>query len=438
MKNSHVLLDLVRQQKAGNPVGICSICSANEYVIESAFEYGKKQNMAILLEATSNQVNQYGGYTGMQPADFYRFVSDIAAKVGFPLENIILGGDHLGPNPWKGEPAKVAMAKAAIMIKEYVLAGFTKIHLDASMHLADDGPSETALDPRTIAERTAVLCVAAEEGYQELLAISPEAVAPVYVIGTEVPVPGGTQGDEDSVSVTTPSDFHQTVKLTQDAFNRHNLQDAWKRVVGVVVQPGVEFGDHTIHEYDRDAAKALTAELKTYTGLVFEGHSTDYQQPEALKAMVEDGVGILKVGPELTFIMREAVFLLGHIESELLASKGVALSNIRKVLEEEMLKAPANWAPYYKGQDWEVELARKYSLSDRIRYYWPNPNVTKALEILLENLNCVDIPYGLLSQYLPRQYSKVRSGELLAKPEELIKDRIAEIYEKYYFATQPK
>lgn len=438
MKNSHVLLDIVHQQKAGNPVAICSICSANEYVIEAALEYNKKLNMAVLLEATSNQVNQYGGYTGMRPADFQRFVVEIAAKVGFPLQNVILGGDHLGPNPWKSEPAEDAMEKAATMIKEYVLAGFTKIHLDASMHLGDDKGIGIALDPKIIAERTAILCFVAESAYKEMLSKNSRTIAPVYIIGTEVPVPGGTQGDEESVSVTTPADFHQTVKLTQTAFERHGLEKAWERVVGVVVQPGVEFGDHTIHEYDRNAAKALTEELPKYAGLVFEGHSTDYQQPKLLKKMVEDGVGILKVGPELTFAMREAVYALSHIENELLKNKDVVLSQIKQVLEEEMIKAPDNWAPYYKGEAWELELARKYSLSDRIRYYWPNPKVIKALQLLIQNLNAVEIPYGLLSQYLPRQYSKVRSGKLLPKPEELIKDQISEIYEKYHFATNSK
>lgn len=439
MKNTHHLLEIVRQQKSGKPVGICSICSANEYVIESALEYGKQQDSKILLEATSNQVNQYGGYTGMVPADFTKFVAGIAEKVGFPTNKIILGGDHLGPNPWKAEPAETAMEKAAVMVKDYVVAGFTKIHLDASMHLGDDeGAGKTALDPAIIAERTAVLCIAAEAGYQERLASNPDAVAPVYVIGTEVPVPGGTQGDDDSLQVTTPADFHETVRLSHEAFKKHGLNEAWERVVGVVVQPGVEFGDHSIHEYDRSKAAKLTAELDQYANLVFEGHSTDYQQPQALKEMVEDGVGILKVGPELTFVMREAVFLLSHIEEELLQNRNVELSNIRAVLETEMINAPDNWAPYYTGEEWERAIARRYSLSDRIRYYWPNPKVSQALDTLIANLSDVEIPLGLLSQYLPRQYAKVRSNELTTDPQALIKDRIAEVYEKYFFATQPQ
>ncbi|MFL1089387.1 class II D-tagatose-bisphosphate aldolase non-catalytic subunit, partial [Acinetobacter baumannii] len=92
----------------------------------------------VLIEATSNQVNQFGGYTGMQPADFRDFVYNIARTVGFPAERIILGGDHLGPNCWQDEPAAVAMEKSIDLIKAYVAAGFSKIHLDASMSCADD------------------------------------------------------------------------------------------------------------------------------------------------------------------------------------------------------------------------------------------------------------------------------------------------------------
>ena len=64
-----------------------------------------------LIEATSNQVNQDGGYTGMVPAQFRDFVQGIAERVGFPLARLVLGGDHLGPNAWTALPADEAMAK---------------------------------------------------------------------------------------------------------------------------------------------------------------------------------------------------------------------------------------------------------------------------------------------------------------------------------------
>jgi D-tagatose-1,6-bisphosphate aldolase subunit GatZ/KbaZ len=200
----------------------------------------------------------------------------------------------------------------------------------------------------------------------------------------------------------------------------------------------VEFGDDFIQEYNRAEAQELSRTLEHYPGLVFEGHSTDYQQPEALREMVEDGVAILKVGPELTYVLREALFLLEHIEEQVPDLAGAELSNLRGVMEEVMLAEPQHWAPYYKGSEMAVRFARNYSLSDRIRYYWAHPKAAAAVQRLLDNLRGVDIPLSLLSQYLPRQYRKVRAEELPKEPEALIKDRIGEVLEKYRFATIPR
>lgn len=147
--------DIIARHKAGEHLGICSVCSAHPMVIEAALRFDAHSDNKVLIEATSNQVNQFGGYTGMRPADFRDFVFTIAKEVGFPLERLILGGDHLGPNCWQNETAETAMEKSVDLIKAYVAAGFTKIHLDASMSCADD---PVPLDPKVVAERAARLC----------------------------------------------------------------------------------------------------------------------------------------------------------------------------------------------------------------------------------------------------------------------------------------
>ena len=178
-----VLLDLVRQHKAGQAVGIHSVCSAHPMVIEAALCAAKEHDTCVLIEATSNQVNQDGGYTGMTPAAFRDFVLAIAGKVGFPAHRVLLGGDHLGPNCWQGEPAAEAMAKAEVLIEQYLAAGFRKIHLDCSMSCAGD---PLPLPDALVARRAAWLCAVAERTWQRV-----GGAAPVYVVGTEVPVPGG-------------------------------------------------------------------------------------------------------------------------------------------------------------------------------------------------------------------------------------------------------
>ena len=133
MDNVHPLANIVRLREKGTYKGVCSICSANEFVIEAAIEKAREYNTFVLIEATANQVNQFGGYTWMKPDDFREFVFSIARKADFPLENVILGGDHLGPLVWKNDNKEQTMSKAEKLIRDYVLAGFTKIHIDTSM-----------------------------------------------------------------------------------------------------------------------------------------------------------------------------------------------------------------------------------------------------------------------------------------------------------------
>lgn len=438
MNIQHPLKNIVKKQKMGIPVGIYSVCSANEYVIEAAMERAMQRNKEVLIEATANQVNQYGGYTGMKPEDFREFVYAIAKKAGFPFERIILGGDHLGPLTWKNEKSDKAMAEAEELIKQYVLAGFTKIHIDTSMHLGDDNADEK-LDTAVVAERGARLCLVAEKAYKELRDENPQALQPVYVVGSEVPIPGGSQEEEEELSVTKASDFEDTVDCFKKSFMKYGLLSAWENVIAVVVQPGVEFGDETINEYDRQAARELCESLKKYSDLVFEGHSTDYQTALAMKMMVEDGVAILKVGPGLTFALREALFALSMIESELLKGlDGYKPSRFMETVEKVMLENPQNWVKHYHGDERKKRLARSYSYSDRIRYYLPQPEVKLAMEKMIENLKAIGIPLNMLSQYMPVQYQKVRSGELCNDPESLIKDRIINTIDDYYFAVIPQ
>lgn len=431
----HPLLQMIQAQKKNMPVGIYSVCSANEFVIEAALERGKQTKSIVLIEATSNQVNQYGGYTGMKPKDFVKFVQKIAKKCDFPFERIILGGDHLGPLTWTNLDEKLAMKEASKLIELYVLAGFTKIHIDTSMRLADDD-QQAMLSTTTIARRGAELAAVAERAYAKVKAKNPNALHPVFIVGSEVPIPGGAQEEEDGVAVTKVKDLQQTIQAFQNAFLENNLKDSWNHVIAVVVQPGVEFGDATVIEYDRKKAKKLTKSLKTVKNLVFEGHSTDYQTKIALKEMVEDGIAILKVGPGLTFAAREAMFALAHIEDALCKGTKTKPSNFIDVLEDVMLKNPENWQKHYHGSSSQLAFKRKYSFSDRCRYYLPNEKVQAALDTLIKNINSAEIPYSLLSQYMPVQYTKVREGQIPCTAEALIKDRIVNCIDEYLYATQ--
>lgn len=425
--------NLVEQQKTGIPVGMYSCCSSSELVLRAAVQRAKQNNVPVLIEATANQVNQFGGYTGMQPEDFCAFVRSIAREYGLREENVLLGGDHLGPLTWAQLQEDEAMSNAVELVTQFVLAGFTKIHLDTSMRLGSDSRDERLPDS-VIAKRSATLCKAAEAAYRQRCKTNPKAAAPVYVIGSEVPIPGGAQEAEESISITRPQDCMGTYNTFARVFREEGLEDAWKRVVAMVVQPGVEFGETEIFPYVSEAAAPLITCLKQLP-LVFEGHSTDYQTPEALRAMVQDGIAILKVGPALTFALREGLFALEAIEKEMLTGTGTALSCFREVLEYEMLKHPQNWQKHYHGDGVENRFSRAFSFSDRTRYYLPNARVERAVERLCSNLSSTSIPLPLISQYMPSQYPKVRSGVVANTPTALLLDRVGDRIDDYYFAT---
>jgi D-tagatose-1,6-bisphosphate aldolase subunit GatZ/KbaZ len=410
---------LFRDNRAGNARGIYSVCSAHPLVLDAAFAQASADKSLLLIEATCNQVNQDGGYTGLTPSGFRDYVHSIAAGAGFPLERLILGGDHLGPNPWRSLSVAPAMEKASAMVHAYAQAGFAKIHLDASMRCADD---PTVLTDAEIAERAARLCKVAED------ASAQSSIHPVYVIGTEVPVPGGAQGELE-IAVTSPASVQKTLEVHRHAFERHGLSSAWERVVGVVVQPGVEFGDETIADYIPQHAAELSQWILSAEGIVFEAHSTDYQTADSLRHLVRDHFAILKVGPELTFALREAVFGLAHIEEEWIADAD--RSKIRAIFDRVMVEDPRNWQGYYRGDAHQLRLARAYSLSDRIRYYWPNGEVSAALSLLIENLLHRPAPLPLVAQFLPFQSEAIRRGEIVNEPCAIIRHRVRQVLARY-------
>jgi len=432
---AELLLEVIAANRRRGQVGIYSICSANRFVLEAGMRQAERDGTVVLVESTSNQVNQFGGYTGMTPADFRAFVRSIAADTGFPGSRVVFGGDHLGPHVWRSEPAASAMAKARRLVDDCVMAGYTKLHLDASMRLADD-PPDRPVDDEVVGERAADLCQAAERARARLPEGSPP---PVYVVGTEVPIPGGELAGQAAPAVTRAEDVERTLTLTREAFLRRGLHAAWDLVVAVVVQPGVEFGDASIFEYNRAAAADLSRFIERDWLLAYEAHSTDYQTPEALREMVEDHFAILKVGPWLTFAVREALYALESIEREWLGRRAdVTPSHLRETLQRVMIEHPEDWRPYYRGDDDELRFARDFSFSDRARYYWPRPAIQTALDRLLRNLAARPIPLALLSQYLPVEYQAVRAGTLRNDPGEFIRHRIVEVMDDYAAACGMK
>lgn len=423
------LQDIIRRNRLSDAVGVYAVCSAQPAVIAAAAREAKINDSVLHVESTSSQVNQFGGYTGQNPEQFASFVRAVAAEAGLPENRILLGGDHLGPFPWRREPAALAMEKAHGLVRGCVLAGYQKIHFDASMACADD--PTTGPDERTVADRAAELCETAENAFRELGPASPPLL---FVVGTEVPTPGGESQAQVSISVTTTEHVQSALEAFKRAFEKRGLNRAWERVIGLVVQPGVEFGESSVFAYDRQKAKALSNALPTNPLLVYEAHSTDYQLPSSLKEMVEDHFAILKVGPELTFAFREAIFALSAIEREILGGRSGHASTVCGALEAAMLRNPSYWRDYYQGDENQLRLSRFYSYSDRCRYYWHEAEVKAQIDVLIGNLTQSPPPLTLISQYLPLEYQAIRAGRLPTSPAEMVCHHIQTVLRKYAIA----
>ena len=335
---------------------------AHPLVIEAAMLQAAEDEAPLLIEATCNQVNHQGGYTGLTPAAFREMVNNIAQLVDFPEERITLGGDHLGPSPWRRLPAEEALAEAELMVAAYAAAGYEKLHLDTSMGCKDE-PEH--LGDALTAERAARLARVAEQ------AAGAAGTMVRYVIGTEVPTPGGALHDIRDLEVTRPEAVFATLDAHRRAFEAVGVGEAFSRVIAVVAQPGVEFDSEKVVVYDPQHARDLIGALHKMPGLVFEAHSTDYQPTESLAELVRDGFAVLKVGPGLTFAMREALYALDHIASEM--TPGWQDNSLIVAMEQEMVAHPGYWEHYYPGDPNWQRIMRHFSYSDRIRYYWASP-----------------------------------------------------------------
>jgi D-tagatose-bisphosphate aldolase class II non-catalytic subunit len=406
-------------RRQGERGGLVSVCSAHPVVIEAALAEAAAHGAFALIEATCNQVNHQGGYSGLTPAAFEEFVRAIAEKSGFPGERLILGGDHLGPYPWRHLPAAQAMAEAEKMVRAYAAAGFVKLHLDCSMGCADD---PIPLSDAEVAERAARLAAAAEA------AAGGNGVH--YVIGTEVPPPGGARERLLHLTPTRPEAARATVEAHRAAF-ASLAPAAWGRVIALVVQPGVEFSDTAISLYDRARAAALTASREALGGLVFEAHSTDYQPASALAALVEDGFAILKVGPALTFALREALYGLDAIAAAL----GHPGPRLPEVMERLMQEDPRHWQGHYQGSPLCQRLLRHFAYSDRIRYYWPHPEARRAVEALLGWFGERDVPGFLLRAHLPHLHARLLAEGTDRRAPALLMAAVREALRPYYHAV---
>ena len=385
------LEDLVSKNRGGGAHALPSICSANPDVLAAAMMLAKERGRPPLIEATSNQVNQFGGYSGMTPARFIASVRGLAGDHGVDPGQIVFGGDHLGPQAWRDAGPDVAMARAEDLVRSYAQAGFTKIHLDCSEGCAGE---PARVGDEICARRAAVLAAVCERH-------APEPDALTYVVGTEVPSPGGARADEtrSKVEPTSPERARETLARHHSAFSELGLHDAWRKIIALVVQPGLEFTASRIDHFDIDTPDLLSGALADHPRICFEAHSTDFQRDAVFPELARRGFAILKVGPALTFAYRRAVYALDHVAQWL--HDGATRDSVAAIMEDLMRDDPRHWKGSFSGSGNALRLQLHFGYADRIRYYWPNPKAARAVSDLIDRLAQAAEPRALIEQYFP-------------------------------------
>jgi len=383
------LRDLIKRNRGGEAIAVTSVCSSHQDVLKACLHLAAQENKLILIEATSNQVNQFGGYTGMKAEDFVAYIHKLCDQLKLDRDQIYFGGDHLGPQVWRAQEASIAMGHAKELVESYVKAGFSKIHLDCSEGCQGEAAQ---VGDEMAARRAGELAYICEQAADNASALS-------YIIGTEVPSPGGAKSDHDVLAVTTEAAAIATIEQHRKAFAAQGLEDAFERVAALVVQPGVEFGVDHIDRFDDKTLFDLPAALENYPTLAFEAHSTDYQFDHVFAQLAQHHFAILKVGPALTFAYRRAIYALDFVLS--LCTDRPACQPLPQLMEQLMHDKPDHWRAHYinTGDKYQMKTWMHFSYADRIRYYWNHPQAIQAVQRIEQDFDILNPRDYILSQF---------------------------------------
>ena len=200
-----------------------SFCTSNFEVIRSILLYAKLKNFPVLIECTSNQVNQQGGYTGLEPKEFRKRVKSLSKTINFKKNYLIFGADHLGPLPWKKFSKKKAFLNAKKLLNLTLKENFEKIHLDTTIRCA----KEKSLSLDDVRLR-----------FKELFKVIPKKnLKNLYLVaGSEVPLAGGGDIKE---SISTLNDIKKDYSIYDKIINKSK----YVKEFALVIEPGMSFGN---------------------------------------------------------------------------------------------------------------------------------------------------------------------------------------------------
>jgi D-tagatose-1,6-bisphosphate aldolase subunit GatZ/KbaZ len=348
---------------------IPSFCTSNIFVLKSLLSFCKKKKLPILIETTSNQVNQHGGYSGNKPKDFIRKMNNLAKKMQFNKKNIFYGGDHLGPLPWKLSNSSVALKKSIELVNLYIAAKYQKIHIDTSIECNDD---------KTLTNKEVFL-----RAQYILKKLKNKRIIKntFLVFGTEVPLAGGNNNKKIKSTM-----FKKIIDEYNNFSKLLKFENLPIKNFGLVIEPGMKFMHKNVTKPYLKNFK-LKKLFSKKNNFFYEAHSTDYQSFITLRNLVKNNFKILKVGPELTFNLLKSFLFMEKVEKKKYSKR----SNFKKTILDEMFTSDQYWRDYFKNVS-KKELKKNIinSYYDRTRYYLDNKKVLNSIKVLENNINRID------------------------------------------------
>ena len=387
-----------------NLISYPCFCTSNTEVIKLLLIYAKKKKLKIIIEATSSQVNQFGGYSNKTPKKFERLLNKLAKINKYPIKNLTIGGDHLGIFPWIKKSKKIAIKNSQELVISSLKAGYKKIHIDTSYKLKND----------KFFNRTLVL----ERSLKLANLINKKNIK--LILGSDVPFPGS---NSKKVEITNFKNLNFDISFFYKNFSKKKFD----QISAFVIEPGMYFNHFTIKKPNVNILKKIK-KFGNDKKIFFEAHSCDYQKIEVLKKLVSSNFKYLKVGPELTFNFAKAAFKMEGFENKNFAIK----SNLSNVILKSMLKNPKYWFDYYNGSYANKLKLIKSSNLDRMRYYWQEKSVQNSLTVLKKNINKINrnkiLNYFSIKPSVKNDFNDLNNFDLI------LIEFLSPIFYKYYAA----
>ncbi len=364
------------KEKTGIPITIFAACPNSRAVIRASIRSAKRNKAPIKFAATLNQVDQDGGYTGMNQKKFVNTIRMEAESVNFNGP-VIVAIDHGGPwlrdnhrtERWSLERTMVWVKQS---FRDAIDAGYDLIHVDPTVDITL--PEGEMISIRVVVDRTVELIAHCEQHRRE------KGIKPIaYEVGTEE-VHGG---------LADLGVFREFFELLKKGLQNAGYRDVWPCfVVGKV---GTDL--HTTL-FDPVAARSIVKIAGQYGSLIKGHYSDNVENPQDYPA---SGIGAANIGPEFTEREYDGLMELDDLEQKLVSEGRLdRKSGVKEALWQAVIDS-GRWKKWVSGEESPADFSsitavrQLWLVKTGCRYIWEAPSVVEARDQLYENLGSLGI-----------------------------------------------